>query len=132
MLLIKILLFSITNNSNGLLSAFLFIIFLEVLNMLQCGFTGIILGHRMNNVRVGYSVLFGFIANMVSSLIVLLMIFIVGFFDKDIMNLIFTNSMISFNSFKIIAYMSIIMYVIILIIGYFVNIKLFKKGVNVE
>jgi len=40
--------------------------------------------------------------------------------------------MISIASTKLIIYMAIIMYTIIIVISYFINIRLFKKGVNVE
>ena len=38
------------------------IIFFEVFNAIQCGFFGIILGYKRNNKKIGWSVLFGFIA----------------------------------------------------------------------
>lgn len=134
--IVKSLLLPIANlyNSNiiVILIAFIFILFLEFMNILQCGFTGLILGHKMNNAKVGYSVLFGFISFLVSQTIVVIMVFIVALFNKDIMNLIFTNEMISIASTKLIIYMAIIMYTIIIVISYFINIILFKKGVNVE
>jgi len=130
--MIKNLLFSITDAPNFTLLSLIFILFLEIANVLQCGFTGLILGHRKNNSKIGFSVLFGFISNILSQVLVLIMILIVGIFNKDIMNLIFTNQMISIETIKIITYMSIFMYLIIISIGYFININLFKKGVNVD
>ena len=134
--IVKTLLLPIADlyNSNiiVILIAFIFILFLEFMNILQCGFTGVILGHKMNNAKVGYSVLFGFISFLASQTIVVIMVFIVALFNKDIMNLIFTNEMISIASTKLIIYMAIIMYTIIIVISYFINIILFKKGVNVE
>jgi len=122
----------ITNNSTGIIVSFLFILFLEFINILQCGYSGIILGHKMNNGKIGYSVLFGFIVFLISQMIVLLMIFIVGLFDNSIMNLIFTNEVISFSTIKTIIYMALFMYMIIIVVGYFINLKLFKTGVNVD
>ena len=40
---------------------FIIVVFLEVFNAIQCGYYGIILGHKKNNGKVGFSVLFGFI-----------------------------------------------------------------------
>ena len=110
----------------------LFVLFIEFTNILQCGFTGILLGNKMNNNKIGYSVLYGFVSFWISQIIVMFFVFIAGVFNKDIMNLIFTNELININSIKIIIYLAIIFYVILIIIGYILNIKLFKKGVNVD
>ena len=115
-----------------ILLAFFFILFLEFANILQCGFTGIILGHKKNNGKIGYSVLFGFITYIISQLFVIAIVLILALFNKDILNLIITNQMINISATKILIYMSIIMYTLVLIIGMIVNIKLFKKGINVD
>ena len=115
-----------------ILIAFIFILFLEFMNILQCGFTGLIIGHKKNNAKIGYSVLFGFVSFLFSQTIVVIMIFLLALFNKDIMNLIVTNEMISIESTKIIIYLSIIMYTLVIITGYFINTKLLNKGVNVE
>ena len=112
--------------------AFLFISFLEIANMLQAGFSGIILGHKMNNVKVGFSVIYGFACYMVTQVFVLIIMFITGLFNKDIMNLFFTNELINIDMIKFIIYLAIFIYTLTLVIGYIVNVKLFKKGVNVD
>ena len=116
----------------NILLVFLFIFFLEIANALQSGFTGIILGHKMNNAKVGYSVLFGFGAYMVTQVFVLLTTFIVSLFNPDLMNLFVTNEMVNMEMLKVVIYLSIIIYTITFVIGYLINIKLFKKGVNVD
>jgi len=112
--------------------AFLFIFFLEFANTLQSGYTGIIIGHMMNNAKVGFSVLFGFIAYIATQIIVLIMTYIAALFNSDLMNLFYTTEIVNLEMVKVIIYLAIIIYIITLIIGYFVNIKLFNKGVNVE
>lgn len=133
---VKNMLFPLADAYNStvmlILIVFFFILFLEFMNIIQCGFTGIILGHKRNNNKTLFSVLFGFVTFTVSQLIVLITLFIVALFNKDIMNLIFTNEMISIDSTKIIIYMSIIMYTVVLIASSFINVKLFEKGVNVD
>lgn len=111
---------------------FLFICFLEFANALQSGYTGIILGHKMNNNKTGYSVLYGFITYIITQIFVLLITFIIALFNKDLMNLFYTNEIINIDTIKLIIYLSIIIYTITLIIGYLINIKLFNKGVNVD
>jgi len=115
-----------------ILLAFLFIFFLEFTNALQVGYTGIILGHKMNNNKTAFSVLFGFVSYMVIQMFGLICLFIVALFNKDLLNLFITNEMINIDMVKVIIYLSTTIYTITLIINYFVNIKLFKKGVNVD
>lgn len=112
--------------------AILFIFFIELANAIQCGFTGIILGHRKNNNKIGYSVLFGFIVYMITQVFALFIIFLVALFNKDIMNLFITNQIVNLEMVKVIIYLATIIYTIILVIGYLTNLKLFEKGVNID
>ena len=134
--LVKTILFPIANMYNstilGMLLAFLFIFFLEIYNGLQAGYTGIILGHKMNNAKTGFSVLYGFMSYMIIQVFGILSIFIVGIFNKDIMNLFVTNEIINVDMIKTIIYMSLFIYLSAAIINYLINLKLFKKGVNVD
>ena len=134
--IIKNVLFSLADAYNSsiikILLAVLLVFFLEFANILQAGYTGIILGHKKNNLKVGYSVLFGFIVYIITQIFVLLIIFIVGIFNKDIMNLFVTKTIINIDMIKLALYMAFLIYTAILFVGYFVNVKLFKKGVNVE
>ena len=43
-----------------ILLAFL-VFFLELLNVMQCGYMGMILGHKKNNKKIGVSVLYSFV-----------------------------------------------------------------------
>ena len=112
--------------------SFIAIIFLEVFNAIQCGFLGIILGHKKNNNKIVFSVLFGFIAYLLSQSIVLLLIFIVGLFNSSIMNLFTTNIVLDTSSFKLLIFLSIILYLIIIILISMICKKEFNKGVNIE
>jgi len=115
-----------------ILLAILFVFFLEFANVLQAGFTGIILGHKMNNAKTGLSVLFGFISYMITQILVVVMLFVVAIFNKDIMNLFYTTEIVNVHVIKDIVYLAMIIYTLVLIAVYFVNLKLFKKGVNVD
>jgi len=114
------------------LLSLLFIFFLEFACALQSGFTGIILGHEKNNNKIGYSVLFGFITYIVTQIFVILIVFIFGIFNKDIMNLFITNQIINIDVLNVIIYIVTGIYMVMLLIGYIININLFKKGVNVD
>ena len=105
---------------------------LEFANILQCGFTGMIIGHKFNSNKIVRSVLYGFIVYMLSQGFVLLCTFIVGLFNKSIMNLFITEGLIDLSHVKMVAYIAMGVYALVLIVLCFVNIKLFKKGVNVD
>lgn len=110
----------------------LFILFLELLNAVQMGFTGIILGHTKNNNKTLYSVIFGFISYMLSQLFIVVLLFIYGLFDKNIMDLFYTANMASVDTVKNIAVFACVSYSLLIIIAYYINNKIFKKGVNVD
>lgn len=114
------------------LTAIILILFLEFVNILQCGFTGIILGHRMNSAKTGFSVLYGFIIYIISQIFILLTVFSVALFNKDFMNLFATKEALNISVLKTAVYIAIIGYSLIFAVGCIVNVKLFKKGVNVD
>ena len=109
------------------------VIFLEVFNAIQCGFLGIILGYKMNNGKSGYSVLFGFIAYLLSQSIILGLVFIYGLFDSTIMELFKTATInIDVNAFKSLSIVSSLLYMLIIFIMSIICKKELNKGVNVE
>lgn len=136
LMILKNVLLPIANAYGGtimqIILAALFIIFLELANGLQAGYTGVILGHKMNNVKVGFSVLYGFIAYLLTQVFVLLILFICALFNSDLMNLFNTTQIINVDILKFVLVLSIITYTITIVIGYIVNIKLFNQGVNVD
>ena len=135
-LMLKTLINSITTGLNFNTSLFVIstisVIFLEVFNAIQCGFFGIILGHKNNNYKIGFSVLYGFIAYIISQSIVLLSVFIIGLFNKSVMDLFKSNILLDTNSFKLLFLIAIILYLIIIILMNLLCKKEFNKGVNIE
>lgn len=116
----------------AVLAAFAVVIFLEIANILQCGFTGIIIGHRQNTAKTGFSVLFGFIAYMITQTVGVVAILVAAIFNDALLNIVKTASAPTPQAIKLLIYLSIITYSALLIIGYIVNVKLLKKGVNVD
>lgn len=116
------------------LAAVILIFFLELLNGAQCGFSGIILGHKMNGGKIGFSVLYGFIYYSASQVFVLVAVFIAALFNKEIMSIFTENSatILSFDTIKLIVILALISYSLAVAITYFINLKIFKKGVNVD
>lgn len=115
-----------------ILALFVFILFLEFINILQCGFTGIILGHKMNNAKTGFSVLFSFLAFSVSQTLIIAVLFIIAIFNKDFMNLFATSSALSIGAIKKMIFISVSCYSLITLLFCFVNIRLMEKGVDLE
>lgn len=120
------------SNITTILVSFFLVLFVEFAVILQSGFTGTILGHRMNSMKTGFSVLFGFITYICTQIFALMVVFIISLFNEGVMNLFITNSIVDINVIKTVVYLSIAIYSIIFFALCFINIKLFKKGVNVD
>ncbi len=116
----------------GIILTLLLVLYLEIVNLFQCGFTGIILGHRMNTAKIGFSVLFSFIAYSLTQTFVLLCLFIVALFNSEFMNMFITNAMPNMDTLKTVIYFSTLCYVLLVLAVGFINIRLFKKGVDVD
>lgn len=109
------------------------VIFLEVFNAIQCGFLGIILGYKKNNGKIGYSILFGFIAYLIAQTLVLALVFVYGFFDASVMELFKTATInIDVDAFKTLAILSSILYLIIIFGMSILCKKLLNRGVDIE
>ena len=111
---------------------FFVITFLEVFDAIQCGFLGIILGHKKNNKKVGYSFLFGFIAYIISQAVLLILVFTTGLFSSGIMDLFRSNVLINTDSLKILMILAIIFYLLIIWSMNIMCKKELNEGVNVE
>lgn len=112
--------------------AFIFVCFLEIMNMLQSGYVGIVLGHRKNNNKVVLSVLFGFGTYLLTQIFTVLVVFVVALFNKDLMNLFYTMDSLNVSTIKLCIYLAIVIYTLNIFILYFINSKLFSNGVNVD
>lgn len=93
---------------------------------------GIILGHKKNNNKVSFSVLFGFITYIVSQISILILLFIFGLFNKDILDLFSSNSIVNNDTIKVLIVFAITGYLLITSIMNIVCVKMLNKGVNIE
>lgn len=112
--------------------SFVFIFFLEIVNMLYSGYIGIILGHKKNNNKMLYSILFGFLTYILTQIFTISLVFFVALFNKDLMNLFYTIEALNINTIKICIYLAMTIYALNILILYFTGLKLFKNGVNVD
>lgn len=122
---------NISNGSAiGIVVLIIAIFYAEMFCLLSSGFTGLILGNKMQNYKTAYSVTFGFITYFITQGIVLLSAFIVSLFKTNIKVLFSgTASAEVLRQFGIIA---LIIYIIIIVIVNIYNSYMFKKGVNVD
>lgn len=115
-----------------LLLVIFMVFFLEMVFTIFAGYIGILLGHRSNNKRMLKSVIYGFITYMLTQGLTLVIMFICGLFNKDIMNLFTTTNIVNIDILKYIMYGAIILYIIYIIIYYLLGLKIFKKGIDVD
>lgn len=112
---------------------FITLIFLEVFNAIQCGFYGMILGHKKNNGKLGYSILFAFIIYLLAQTLVLALVFVYGLFDSSVMELFKTATVfIDVHAFKVLAIVASLLYLVIIFIMSILCKKELNKGVNIE
>ena len=116
-----------------ILTAFL-CLFLEFTMILQVGFTGLLLGHRSNNLKMAKSIVYGFLNYLFVGVISVLIIYIIGLFNPNIMALFNTNinNTLTVDIVKIALTLGICLYIVLIAIYYYIDIKIFKKGVNVD
>lgn len=107
-------------------------LFLETITLVLIGYTGIITGHRFNYGKTTKSVLFSILLYFLVQTLTLLIIFIIGFINPDIMVLFTSTEMTSIDSIKMVMLMCAIIYLCYIIIIEVVNRKLFCKGVNID
>ena len=107
------------------------IFFLELTFILLVGYTGIIIGHRSNNNKIVKSIIWAFGMYIFTQLITIGLIYIIGLFNKDIMNIITTN-IVSIKGIKNILVGGIVMYIIYNIIYYFIGKRELEKGINID
>ena len=108
------------------------VLFLEMVFTIFAGYIGILLGHKSNDKRMIKSIIYGFITYMVTQTTTLILMFICGLFNQDIMNLFTTSNIINIDILKYIMYGAVVIYIIYIIIYYIIGNKLLKKGIDVD
>ena len=76
--------------------------------------------------------MFGFVTYLLTQVFTIFMVFIVAIFNKDLMNLFYTMNALNISTIKLCIYLAIAIYTVNVFILSIINLKLFKKGVNVE
>ena len=123
----------IFENNHFIILGMVLTVILELIYMIFSGILGILLGYKGNNHRVLNSVLIGISFYYIMQLIILGIIYIIGYFNSDI-GILFkeASNTIMQSSFKTLIVVVDMLYLIFIFIMYFIGKKIFNKGVNVE
>ncbi len=108
------------------------VIFLEILFIILIGYVGIIIGHKSNKNKMTKSVIIGIGLYLFTSAATLLIIYIIGLFNENIMNVINTTEIVNAEAIKNIMIIGVGIYVVYNIIYYLIGKIQFNKGVNVD
>lgn len=125
--------FSVFSKSTTVNLIIIFMIFcIEIIYLIQVGYTGIILGHRKNNDKIIKSLIYGTICYIIISGLSLLFVYIMGLLNPKIIELFKTNQIPTKDIIKLLITGIMTFYIFIIIIFYILNVKLLKKGVNID
>lgn len=134
--ILKETLLSVANIYNTSITPLILIViiifFLELITIVSAGYNGIIIGHAKNNNKNALSVVFGIVSYLISQVLLIIIVYLIALFNKDIMSLFTTNNIPNISTIKILMYIAIIVYLIYFFIYYIINIKILKKGVNID
>lgn len=109
-----------------------FLLFFEFTFIVLVGYFGILIGERKNNKKVFYTIFSGIVFYMLSSVIMLGLVYLIGLFNSDILVLFKTDKIFSLSIFRLLLYICSLIYLIFIIITYFIENKIFNKGVNID
>ena len=108
------------------------VIYLEIMFVVLIGYVAIILGHKSNQKKMVKTLLIGFAFYMITQVLTLGVIFVIGLFNPNVMNLINTSDIVNIDAIKSVMYMGVGIYVAYIVFYYILGHLQLKKGVNVD
>lgn len=123
-----------TYNSSvvGILANIFLVFFLQMTVILMVGIVGIIIGHKSSNNKVVKSIVYAFAMYMIIQVVTLILVFLFGILNPEIMNLLKTVNTVDVQTINIIMNVSKMLYLVYIVIYYIIGKKQFEKGVNVD
>ncbi len=109
-----------------------FVLVLEIIFIVLIGYAGIILGHRSNQNKMVKTLIISFALYLLTQAITLGLIYVVGLFNSNVMNLINTTDIVNVDAIKYVMYAGIGIYIVYIIFYYILGKKQLEKGVNIE
>lgn len=116
----------------NLLALITIVLFLQIMFIVLVGYVAIIVGYQANKNKMLRTIVIGFGLYMLTQIISLVVIYMFGLFNPDVMNLIDTTEMINIDIIKMLMYAAIGLYVIYIAFYYILGKKQLEKGVNVD
>lgn len=117
---------------SSFLTVMIITVFFQMLFAIFAGYMGIIIGHKANNWKMIKSILVGMLCYTIPSIVTLGMIYMIGLFHPEVMNLFNSVTGISTEAIKIVLFGGIIMYILYDVVYYILGRKILEKGVNVD
>lgn len=108
------------------------VFFLEVMFMILIGYVGIILGYKSNKNKMVRTLVIGFSLYMLTQIVTIALVFVLGMFNSNIMNLINTTDIVNIDAIKLVMFAGIGIYIVYILFYYFIGNRAFEKGINVE
>ena len=108
------------------------VLLLEITFIILIGYSAIIIGHRASQGKMAKSAILGIVLYMATSSFTLLIVFIIGLFNKGIMNIINTTEIVNVSAIKSVMYIGMIIYLLYNVLYFILGKIMFEKGVNVE
>ena len=118
----------------GLILLMVGVFFLEVMFIVLIGYVSIILGYKSNKNKNknAKTIIIGTLLYLLTQAVTLVLIFILGLFNSNVMNLINTKDIVNIDSIKVIMLTGVAIYITYIIIYYLLGKRFFIKGVNIE
>ena len=108
------------------------IFFLELISIVSAGYTGLLLGHKSNDAKMVKSIIIALAFFMGLSIAMLLVVFLTGLVIPDIMDLFMSNVEPGISTIKNVLSMELVLYALITIFYFILDLHIFQKGVNVD
>jgi len=96
------------------------------------GYVGIILGYKSNKNKMLSTIVIGFVLYSISQILTIIIIFIFGLFNPNVMNLINTTETINIEAIKLLLYVAIGIYLTYIVALYLLGKKILNRGINVD
>lgn len=109
-----------------------FVLFLEIMFIVLIGYVGIILGYKSNQNKMVKTLIISFTLYFITQAITLGLIYVLGLFNSNVMNLINTTNIVNVDAIKYVMYSGIGIYVVYILFYYILGKKQLEKGVNVD
>ena len=111
----------------------MFLVFVtEMIFIVFIGYSAMILGHRFNQNKIVKSIMIGIGLYFITQIFSIILVFLVGALNPDIMNFINTDEIVPTSIIKKIMYAGTGLYIFYTLFYYLLGKICFKKGVNVD